>query len=100
MVASGPVASRSQTLVQLTDELRELLDRRAAELGVSRSKLIRDLLERGLASERRDDLSRRMIEGYRLTPQSEGRDAWGDLDAWTEANARRNLGALAREEEA
>ena len=35
--------ARIQTLVQLTDELVALLDRRAAAGGVSRSKLNRDL---------------------------------------------------------
>ena len=33
-----------QTLVQLTDELVEALDRRAQREGVSRSKVVRDLL--------------------------------------------------------
>lgn len=93
------MASRTQTLVQLTDELRDLLDRRAARLGVSRSSLIRDLLERGLTEERGEALSMRIAEGYARAPQSEGRDAWGDLDAWSEANAGRNFAALAEEEE-
>lgn len=92
------MANRTQTLVQLTDELRETLDRRAAQLGVSRSKLIRDLLEEGLATERADELSRRLVEAYVRVPQADARDAWGDLDAWSDANTRRNLAALAEEE--
>jgi metal-responsive CopG/Arc/MetJ family transcriptional regulator len=92
------MAGRTQTLVQLTDELRDLLDRRAARLGVSRSKLIRDLLEEGLARDRAHDHSRRLTEAYARVPQADARDAWGDLDAWSEANARRNLAALAAEE--
>jgi predicted DNA-binding protein len=92
------VTSRTQTLVQLTDELRDDLDRRAARLGVSRSRLIRDLLERGLADERGEAHSRRIAQGYARFPQAEARDAWGDLDAWTQVNSRRNLAALSEEE--
>lgn len=90
---------RTQTLVQLTDALVDQLDRRARRLGVSRSWLIRDLLEESLADERRLETTRRMLEGYERAPQEDARDEWGDLDAWTEINARRNLAALAAEEE-
>lgn len=90
---------RTQTLVQLTDDLVDQLDRRARRLGVSRSRLIRDLLEESLSGERRLDSTRRMIEGYECVPQEDARDEWGDLDAWTEINTRRNLAALAAEEE-
>lgn len=92
------MASRTQTLVQLNDELVGLLDRRAAAQGVSRSALIRELLEQGLARQRSEDLSARMVAGYRRVPQQTARDAWGDLDRWTEANAQRNMAALAEEE--
>ncbi|MGI8729342.1 MAG: ribbon-helix-helix domain-containing protein [Solirubrobacteraceae bacterium] len=91
--------ARTQTLVQLTDDLVETLDRRAAVLNVSRSALIRDLLTEALGSQRSDELSRRMIEGYRDMPQDTGEDAWGDLDEWTQANARRNMAALRAEEQ-
>lgn len=97
---AGRMASRTQTLVQLTEDLVQRLDRRAAARGVSRSALIRELLESALAEDRRAELSRRIIEGYTRQPQHESRDAWGELDAWTEANARRNLAALAAEEDA
>lgn len=92
------MASRTQTLLQLTDELVDLLDRRASEQGVSRSKLVRTILEQELRQDRESEISRRLVEGYSRIPQSEGRDAWGDLDAWTEQNTRRNLAALRCEE--
>lgn len=92
------MAARTQTLVQLNDELVELLDARAASRGTSRSGLIRDLLESALADDRRAEVSRRMVEGYSRDPQSDGRDAWGDLNAWTDENTRANLGALDAEE--
>ncbi len=90
---------RTQTLVQLTDDLVARLDRRASSLGVSRSRLIRDLLEQALEEDSRRELTRRMIEAYERVPQEDARDEWGDLDAWSEVNARRNLAALAAEEE-
>lgn len=78
-----------QTLVQLTDQLVAQLDARARADGVSRSRLIRDLLARALGEA--DELDRRLLEGYRRVPQH---DCWGDLEAWAAANARRNLAAL------
>lgn len=93
------MAVRTQTLVQLTDQLVELLDRRAAMRGLSRSALIREVLEDALREDRGAEVSRRIAEGYRRVPQESARDAWGDLDAWSETNTRRNLAALAFEEE-
>lgn len=93
------MSTRAQTLVQLSDDLLDLLDRRASAQGVSRSALIRDLLLEGLASDRSSEISRRIADGYRRVPQETARDAWGDLDAWTATNARRNLAALAAEED-
>ncbi len=92
------MSTRAQTLVQLSDDLLELLDRRASARGVSRSALIRDLLLEGLASDRSSEISRRIADGYRRVPQETARDAWGDLDAWTATNARRNLAERAAEE--
>ncbi len=93
------MASRVQTLVQLSDELVAELDRRAGQLGVSRSRLIRQLLERQLAQDRVTQRTQALVDGYQRVPQSDARDEWGDLDRWTETNTRRNLAALAREEE-
>jgi len=81
-----------QTLVQLTDQLVEALDRRAKREGVSRSKLVRDLLDAALSTSEEHD--RALVEGYRRAAQSDAADAWGDLEAWTAANSRRNLAAL------
>jgi hypothetical protein len=91
-------ARRQQTLLQLTDELVELLDRRAEAEGISRSALVRLVLERELRDERAELVSARMVEGYMRHPQRSGEDAWGDLGAWSAANARRNLRALGAEE--
>lgn len=81
-----------QTLVQLSEELVDTLDRRARAEGVSRSRLIRDLLSAGLSTAEEHD--RALIAGYTASPQSDAADTWGDLDAWAQLNARRNLAAL------
>lgn len=94
------MSRRTQTLVQLSDELVQSLDRRAAATGSSRSALIRELLEGGLRDDRSAEVSRQMIAGYGRVPQQTASDAWGDLDEWTRVNSRRNLAALADEEDA
>lgn len=93
------MAVRTQTLVQLTEELVARLDRRAAREGVSRSALVRDLLDAALQVDRAAEISERIVDGYRRASQETADDEWGDLDAWTLTNARRNLAALAREEQ-
>ncbi len=85
-----------QTLVQLTDELVEALDRRAKLEGVSRSKIVRDLLDAALATSAEHD--RALLAGYTGFPQSDAADRWGDLDHWTATNARRNRAALDAED--
>ena len=81
--------ARTQTLVQLTQPLLELLDRVAAERGMSRSLLVREAVAAYLDVDRRKDIDARMVTGYRRVPQSEGearwaearrREAWADLE--------------------
>jgi predicted DNA-binding protein len=74
--------ARAQTLVQLTDELLQLLDERAARERRSRSTLIREALEHYLSDDLQAELDRRIVDGYRRVPQTD------DEDAWAEANAR------------
>jgi predicted DNA-binding protein len=73
--------ARTQTMVQLNRDLLELLDRRAAREGVSRSQLIREAVEAFLASDRDAALDRQIIDGYTRMPQGGEYDAdeWGDL---------------------
>lgn len=69
---------RRQVLVQLSDELIAALDERAAELGISRSALIRRALEEHLGEDLRTEIDRRILDGYgRIPPE----DPWGDLPA-------------------
>lgn len=92
------MATRTQVLVQLTDELVERLDRRASKRGISRSRLIRELLAEASAADQDAETSRRLIDGYRGAPQTEWTDDWGDLEQWSEELSRRNLAALRAEE--
>jgi hypothetical protein len=69
--------ARIQDLVQLTDELVALLDAEAANRGVSRSALIRQLLTEHTAGHRETAVDSRVVEGYQQIPAQP--DAWGDL---------------------
>jgi metal-responsive CopG/Arc/MetJ family transcriptional regulator len=63
---------RTQTLVQLTQDLLRRLDERAAREGRSRSALIRDAIEAYLYDEERDRITREIVEGYeRIPPTAE-----------------------------
>jgi metal-responsive CopG/Arc/MetJ family transcriptional regulator len=79
--------ARIQVIVQLTDELVDVLDRRAATAGTSRSELIRMALERYF----RDDLEARIDdairEGYSRVPPDD------EFDPLAEAAARRTIAA-------
>ncbi len=68
-------------LVQLSDELLAALDQRAAAAGVSRSRLIREALERQLATDLTAEIDRRIVDGYRRIPPSK-------LDAFADRAAR------------
>lgn len=63
--------ARKQTLVQLSEELVEALDRRAASDGKSRSAVIREAVEHHVHDEIQAEISRQIVEAYRRTPQSD-----------------------------
>jgi metal-responsive CopG/Arc/MetJ family transcriptional regulator len=68
---------RTQTLVQLSDELLAQLDARVAREGRSRSELIREAIIGYLAKDREADIDRRIVEAYTRQPQEDllGADA-------------------------
>ncbi len=72
------VMARKQALVQLSEELLDLLDREAARRGVSRSALIREAIERHLDAERRAEIDRQIVEGYRRIPETEEELEWAE----------------------
>lgn len=63
--------ARTQTLVQLTEELLRRLDERAAREGRSRSSLIRDAIEAYLYDEEKARIDREIVEGYERIPPTE-----------------------------
>jgi metal-responsive CopG/Arc/MetJ family transcriptional regulator len=63
--------ARTQTMVQLNEELLTSLDAEAARLGCSRSALIRDAIVARLAALRHDTKVKAYVEGYRRHPQSD-----------------------------
>jgi metal-responsive CopG/Arc/MetJ family transcriptional regulator len=70
--------ARTQTLVQLTDELLRRLDERAAREGRSRSALVRDAIEDYLYDEEEAEISRQIVEGYERIPVTEEEMAWAE----------------------
>ncbi|HET6997065.1 MAG TPA: ribbon-helix-helix protein, CopG family [Solirubrobacterales bacterium] len=63
--------TRTQTLVQLSEELLRRLDERAAREGRSRSALIRDAIEAYLYDEENARIDQEIREGYERIPPSE-----------------------------
>jgi predicted transcriptional regulator len=91
--------TRVQTMVQLSDALVESLDREAARRKVSRSALIRDVLEEFLGADREALIDRRIVEGYRRIPPGVP-DEWGDLAAMADQGTADLLDRLNAEERA
>jgi metal-responsive CopG/Arc/MetJ family transcriptional regulator len=73
------VIARKQTLVQLTDELVDLLDRRAAREDKSRSAVIREAIEAHLRDEIEAEIGRQIAEGYRRMPETDEELEWADI---------------------
>ena len=73
------VMARKQTLVQLSEELLELLDREAAQRKVSRSALIREAIEQHLDAAHRAEIDRRIVEGYKRIPETAEEMAWAEV---------------------
>lgn len=84
-------------MVQLTDQLRSMLDDTADRRGVSRSALIRQILEEFLRSSGEAAVSRSIVEGYRRVPPSTP-DEWGDPTELTDRTALDLLQRLDAEE--
>jgi metal-responsive CopG/Arc/MetJ family transcriptional regulator len=73
--------TRTQTLVQLNEELLRRLDERATREGRSRSSLIRDAIEKYLSDETKARIDREIIEGYERIPETEEEMAVAEREA-------------------
>ena len=92
--------ARVQTIVQLNGDLLGLLDREAARRGISRSALIRGVLEDFLGHDAERDIAQRIVEGYRRLPPGTP-DGWGDVEEIgdrTAADLARRLDAEERDQ--
>jgi metal-responsive CopG/Arc/MetJ family transcriptional regulator len=78
------VMARTQTLVQLSDELLERLDSYRAREGRSRSEVVREAIERYLAADREAEIDRLIVDAYTRQPPE---------DLWTEQAARQMITA-------
>jgi len=79
--------ARSQTLVQLSDELVAALDRHAVAQDRSRSSIIREAISSWLAERDQAAAIEQWVQSYADNPLAEP-DEWGDLYAATERHAR------------
>ena len=67
--------ARRQTLVQLSDELLDRLDRHRERDGRSRSEVIREAVERHLAADHEAEIDRLIVDAYTRVPPH---DLWGE----------------------
>jgi metal-responsive CopG/Arc/MetJ family transcriptional regulator len=77
------VMARTQTLVQLSDDLLAQLDSRAAREGRSRSDLIREAIAGYLGADREAEVDRLIVEAYIRQPQKPDELAFADLGMQT-----------------
>lgn len=70
--------ARTQTLVQLTDELLDRLDAHRQRAGRSRSEVVREAIERYLAADREAEIDRLIVDAYTRQPPA---DMWGEEPA-------------------
>jgi metal-responsive CopG/Arc/MetJ family transcriptional regulator len=76
--------ARTQTLVQLTDELLERLDAYREREGRSRSEVVREAIERYLASDREAEIDQLIVDAYTRQPPE---------DLWTDQAAKQMISA-------
>ena len=72
--------ARTQTLVQLSDELLERLDNYRERDGRSRSEVIREAIEQYLAADREAETDRQIVAAYTRQPPE---DVWAEQAAKT-----------------
>ena len=70
--------ARTQTLVQLTDELLARLDSYREREGRSRSDVVREAIERYLAADREAEVDRLIVDAYTRQPPQH---VWGEQSA-------------------
>jgi metal-responsive CopG/Arc/MetJ family transcriptional regulator len=72
-IARRRAASKARLNLQLPEELLESLRRRAEQLQTTPPELARRLLRQGLEEIEREELDRRLVEGYRALAEENRR---------------------------
>lgn len=71
------MSTRTQTLVQLSEDLLTQLDARRAREGRSRSELIREAIQQYLRDDRQAAIDQAIVDGYtRIPPDDELGAEW------------------------
>jgi predicted DNA-binding protein len=70
--------ARTQTLMQLNDDLLRRLDAYRQRAGRSRSEVVREAIERYLAADRESEIDRLIVDAYTRQPPT---DVWGEQTA-------------------
>jgi Ribbon-helix-helix protein, copG family len=91
--------ARTQTMVQLSDDLVRRLDEEAQQRSVSRSALIRNVLTQFLNTESEAAKVARWVEGYRRIPPPTI-DEWGNLEEQAVRGTHEMMRELDAEDEA
>jgi hypothetical protein len=91
--------ARTQTMVQLSDDLVKQLDEEARRRNVSRSALIRNVLTQFLNTESVAAKVARWVDGYRRMPPPTI-DEWGNLEEQAVRGTHEMMRELDAEEEA
>lgn len=89
--------ARTQTMVQLSDDLLRSLDAEAIRQGTSRSDLIRRAVAAFLVEASRDAIGQQIADGYRRTPPGTP-DDWAALDALADRSTIETAQRLDEEE--
>ena len=84
-------------MLQLPEDMVRALDLRASSRGMSRSALVREIVEESLGNDRRAITGRQIADGYRRIPAGTP-DEWADLAALEDANTLDLLRRLDGEE--
>lgn len=91
--------ARTQTMVQLSEDLLAALDAEAQHRGVSRSALIREAIQEHLHESTEREVTRRIVAGYTRVPPASP-DEWGSLEHAGDVAARELAQRLDAEERA
>ncbi len=72
------VMARTQTLIQMSDDLLARLDARAAREHRNRSEVVREAISAYLDSDQESEIDRQIVEAYTRIPQTDEEVAWAD----------------------